>query len=234
MGRQIDLVYNFGAPEEIECPFCHEIIHIAFHDYEFSGWENEEFYQTTYCEDCDKDIRATIKIQANLLTLKIQEDTKENELGRIGLYGSMLGNWRQEVITRLNSEKIGYFDPTNSKWSEINDSNRDEKQEIIDSLVADQQEQIRKSSCIIFYLANGHKESGKAHLSLSSRSELGFLIGAKKQTFLYIEPDFTGRNYLWAMAKLHPDTVTICASLKEATEKAIEFVKEEQKNKEEE
>lgn len=145
----------------------------------------------------------------------------------IALYGSHLGDWRAPLVARLAREGIAYHDPTDAGWQPINEHHGDAEQATIDALVAREHQGMVDATCVVFYLARRARRRGPdgedvelTTLSFASRCELGFLTGRGVLTFVYIEPDFEGRNYLWAQIKPYPNVVR-CASLDDALDRAI-------------
>lgn len=145
----------------------------------------------------------------------------------IALYGSHLGDWRAPLVARLAREGIAHHDPTDAGWRQVDAHNGDAKQRDIDALVAREHRGMAAATCVVFYLARRARLRGDdgeeveaTTLSLASRCELGFLTGRGVLTFVFIEPDFEGRNYLWAQMKPYPNAVR-CASLDDALGRAI-------------
>ncbi|HEU4404955.1 MAG TPA: nucleoside 2-deoxyribosyltransferase domain-containing protein [Polyangiaceae bacterium] len=143
----------------------------------------------------------------------------------IALYGSHSGDWREPLKARLEREGVAYYDPTDEGWRRITPENGDERQAEIDALVANEHAALRGATCVVFHLARRLRVGGVVHddqttLALASRAELGFVTGRGVVTFVHIEPDVEGRNYLWAQMKPYPHMVR-CASLDEALERAL-------------
>jgi hypothetical protein len=143
----------------------------------------------------------------------------------IALYGSHSGDWREALKARLGREGVACYDPTDERWQAINPSNGDERQAEVDAIVAKEHVALRGATCVIFHLARRRRVGGVVHddqttLALASRVELGFVTGRGVVTFVHIEPDVEGRNYLWAQMKPYPHLVR-CASLDEALDRAL-------------
>lgn len=160
---------------------------------------------------------------------QFKERNKMSTNHYVGLYGSFIGNWCEIVQTKLDDANIKYHNLISSEWNGITESNGDEKQQQIDSLVSQELDGILGASCVLLHLERQEKRNGQlieaTSLSLASHCEIGFLAGRKIDTFLHIEPDVAGRNYLWAFAKQHSAIITICSSLDEAIEQSINFMK---------
>lgn len=150
----------------------------------------------------------------------------------VGLYGSHTGPWRRPVIRKLQQAGIRYFDPTDSAaWSEINDDNGDEKQPQVDELVEKQHQGMLQAQCVVFHLARWRDPadpSGKKDevCAFAARCELGFLTGRGIPTFVHIDNDVLGRNYLWAEMKLYAH-MHRCDSLEDAADQAIAFMEDQ-------
>lgn len=146
----------------------------------------------------------------------------------VALYGNNADSWRTDiVIPILKKYNIPYFDPKNKGWENICEENGDEKQDLIDSLVEREHEALLNCKCVIFYLCKQVKQNkipvdGWKTYSLASRVEIGFLTGAGIKTFVFVEPDVEGRNYIWAQMKPYSNMVR-CNSLEDATIKAINY-----------
>jgi hypothetical protein len=91
-----------------------------------------------------------------------------------------------------------------------------------------------KAGCVIFHLARRKSyyyeenkpnpdDTGKVLTAFAARCELGFLIGRGIQTFVHIEPDVEGRNYLWAAMKNYKHIVR-SQCLEGAVGQAIKYV----------
>ncbi|HSK77594.1 MAG TPA: hypothetical protein VLQ45_14175 [Thermoanaerobaculia bacterium] len=148
----------------------------------------------------------------------------------VGLYGSHSGDWRDEVAGIFEAEGVAFYDPTDPRWKGIDEKNGDEKQELIDLLVAEQHKALNGAACVVFHLArwetrNGVTDKAREKPALAARCEIGFLAGRGIRTFVHVEPDVEGRNYLWAQIALYPHTEK-CDSLESAVHSAIAFVKE--------
>jgi hypothetical protein len=147
----------------------------------------------------------------------------------VAVYGSNSGDWRDGVIAALAAAGIPWFDPSNAGWATIDAANGDARQAEIDALVALEHRGMLGASCVIFHLGFrkiiGGVPTGGTTLALASRCELGFLTGRGIRTFAHVEPDVEGRNYLRAQMALYPDWMSRCASLDEATTRAIAFMR---------
>jgi hypothetical protein len=147
----------------------------------------------------------------------------------VALYGSQSGDWRDRVTSTLDAAGIASLDPTDAGWHGIDASNSDLRQAEIDALVAQEHLGMIRAACVVFHLARrrvvGGRETGDTTLALASRCELGFLTGRGIRTFVHLEQDVEGRNYLWAQIALYPGWMTRCATLDEATARAIAFVR---------
>jgi len=141
----------------------------------------------------------------------------------IGLFGSHSGDWRARCAAFMDERGIAWFDPTDPAWADINAENGDEKQALIDDLVARQHRGILGAACVVYHLA-ARNQTGEPIAAFAARCELGFLTGRGTPTFAHIEPDVVGRNYLWAQMKPYPH-MTRCHSLDEALAQAAAFVK---------
>jgi len=51
------------------------------------------------------------------------------------------------------------------------------------------------------------------------------MAGRGVETFVHVEPDAQGRNYLWAAVKCYPAHLVRCDSLEEAVRRAIARMK---------
>lgn len=147
----------------------------------------------------------------------------------VGLYGSHGGDWREGVKASLTAEGIAFHDPIDGGWAGIDGTNGDARQADIDALVAREHLGMRGAACVIVHLEQRTvihgRPTGGTTLSLASRCEIGFLAGRGIRTFVHIEPDVEGRNYLWAVVAFYPTSMARCASLDEATALAIAFMK---------
>lgn len=152
----------------------------------------------------------------------------------IGLFGSHSGDWRALCSQRLDAAGVAWFDPTDPRWQGINADNGDEQQELIDELVAEQHRGMRDAACVIYHLASRRTyrlaydelpaDAGAPVAALAARCELGFLTGRGIPTFAHIEPDVTGRNYLWAQMRPYEHMVR-CATLDDALTRALDFMR---------
>jgi hypothetical protein len=131
----------------------------------------------------------------------------------VALYGSQAGDWRKISAKLLEESGVAWHDPTDPRWEEITHENGDTKQELIDELVAEQHRGMQDASCVIYHLAS-------QTTALAARCELGFLTGKGIRTFVHVESDVEGRNYLWAQIKPYPHMVR-CATLAEALREAV-------------
>ena len=152
----------------------------------------------------------------------------------VGLYGSHSGDWRSICVRAFNDHQIPYYDPTDLQWKLVSDENGDSYQTLINRLVAKQHRGILNASCVVFHLAREKAyyfeenkpipdDTGKILTAFAARCELGFLIGRGIQTFVHIEPNVEGRNYLWAAMKNYPQ-LTRCHTLEDAIGEAIRYI----------
>lgn len=155
----------------------------------------------------------------------------------VGLYGSHSGDWRSICISAFNHHQIPWYDPTDERWKLITEENGDSYQTLINSLVAKQHRGILNASCIVFNLARkksyyykenkpNPSDTRKILTAFAARCELGFLIGRDIQTFVHIEPNVVGRNYLWAAMKNYSH-ITRCRTLKDAIGEAVSYMRSE-------
>ncbi len=56
----------------------------------------------------------------------------------------------------FDAASVAYFDPIDARWQEINADNGDDKQALIDELVAEQHRGMRDAACVIYQLASRH------------------------------------------------------------------------------
>lgn len=152
----------------------------------------------------------------------------------VGLYGSHSGDWRSICVRAFNNHQIPWYDPTDEQWKVISDKNGDNYQTLINRLVAKQHRGMSNAGCIIFHLARvksyyyeenkpNPDDTGKILTAFAARCELGFLIGNGIPTFVHIEPDVEGRNYLWAAMKNYKH-VTRSRTLEDAIGDAITII----------
>jgi hypothetical protein len=145
----------------------------------------------------------------------------------IALYGTNSGDWRAAIEARLTAAGIAFFDPTDKRWASINDDNGDALQPLVDQLVAREHQGMRSAVCVIFHVARRKRSdgafTGETTNGFASRAELGFLAGQGIRTFVHVETDVLGRNYLWALCALYPETLVRVADLEEAAERATRF-----------
>ncbi len=142
----------------------------------------------------------------------------------VALYGSNSGDWRAAIAARLDAANIPWFDPTNDEWNGIDWHNGDALQAKIDRLVKREQDAMLGARCALWHIGRtireGVVDTGKTTEAFACRLELGVLLGRGLRTWVVIEPDVTGRNYLRAAAGAHP-SASVCESDEEATEKLI-------------
>ncbi|MEM6455604.1 MAG: hypothetical protein AAF772_10950 [Acidobacteriota bacterium] len=147
----------------------------------------------------------------------------------VGLFGVYGGDWRTFAARRLDAAGVAYAIPDDDRWQEINHQNGDEKQPLINELVAAQQRMLTEARCVVFYLAQHPRrfladdrpvDPSYTFEALAARCELGVVAGGGVPAFAFIEPDLRGRNYLWALIAQHPH-VHRCASLDEALDRAV-------------
>ena len=152
----------------------------------------------------------------------------------VGLYGSHSGDWRSVCVRALNNHQIPWYDPTDEQWEVISDKNGDSYQTLINRLVAKQHRGMLNASCIIFHLAQRksyYYEENRPNLddrdkllpAFAARCELGFLIGKGIQTYVHIEPDVEGRNYLWAAMRNYTHIVR-SKSLEDSIGQATKYI----------
>jgi hypothetical protein len=152
----------------------------------------------------------------------------------VGLYGSHSGDWRSVCVKALDNHQIPWYIPTDEQWKAISDKNGDSYQGLINRLVAKQHRGMLNASCVIFHLARRKSyhygenkpkpdDTRKVLTAFAARCELGFLIGRGIQTFVHIEPNVEGRNYLWAAMKNYTHIVR-SQSLEDATGQAIRYI----------
>jgi len=153
----------------------------------------------------------------------------------VSLYGSQSGDWREVCKTRLDAAGVAWKDPTDPRWQGITHENGDAMQKLIDELVADQHQGLLDATCVVYHLAArveysntrnipNPDDTGSQVVALAARCELGFLTGRGIPTFVHIEPDVVGRNYLWAQMKPYPHMVR-CDNLAEAAQKAVLYIR---------
>jgi len=131
----------------------------------------------------------------------------------VALYGSLGAEWRHRAKVLLDAARVPWHDPTDARWEGITRENGDAHQGLINQLVAEEHEALLGASCVVFHLAGNTP-------SLAARFELGMLAGRGLETFVHVEPDAEGRNYVWAVTTLYPHLVR-CDSLEEAVRRAI-------------
>lgn len=131
----------------------------------------------------------------------------------VALYGSHGEDWRRRARLRLDAANVRWHDPTDSRWEGITHENGDQHQQLIDQLVDEEHRGLLGAGCVIYQLTGGQP-------SLAARFELGLLSGKGIETFVYVEPEALGRNYIWAALRLYPHLVR-CDSLEEAVQRAI-------------
>ncbi|HEY8188378.1 MAG TPA: hypothetical protein VIF64_20075 [Pyrinomonadaceae bacterium] len=154
----------------------------------------------------------------------------------VALYGSHSGNWREACIKLLSHNNLLWYDPSDQRWSDITNENGDQMQPLINRLVAKEQRGLMQARCVVFHLSHPVASSATRRKRaretrnddenfLAARCELGFLIGRGIPTFVHIDSDVEGRNYLWAAIKISPSLIR-CRSLLEATKRAIQYMKD--------
>lgn len=134
----------------------------------------------------------------------------------VALYGSTGEAWRRQAQALLDAAKVPWHDPTDARWQGITHENGDLHQGLIDQLVREEHEGLLHAGCVVFHFTGGTD----APVSLAARFELGLLAGRGIPTYVHVEPEVQGRNYLWAALALHPHLVR-CDSLEEAVRRAI-------------
>ncbi len=142
----------------------------------------------------------------------------------VALYGSNSGDWRTVVTRALDAKGIAWFDPTNDEWNAIHSHNGDALQATIDRLVKREQDALLGARCAIWHIGRTIRErgadTGKTTEAFASRLELGVLLGRGLKTWVVVERDVTGRNYLRAAVSAHA-SAELCESDEEAVERAI-------------
>ena len=135
----------------------------------------------------------------------------------VGLYGSLGEDWRCRAKALLDVARVPWHDPSDSRWQGITLENGDQHQALINELVAEEHEGLLKAGCVVYQLTGGSEPPS----SLAARFELGLLTGRGIDTFVHVEPEALGRNYIWAAVKQYPHLVR-CDSVEEAVQRAIE------------
>jgi hypothetical protein len=133
----------------------------------------------------------------------------------VALYGSHGAGWRLRAKALLDAAHVPWHDPSDARWEGITHENGDANQGVIDGLVAEEQDALLGAGCVVFHFAGNQP-------SLAARFELGVLAGRGVRTFVHVEPDAQGRNYLWAAVKCYRPHLEPCDSLEEAVRRAIE------------
>jgi hypothetical protein len=145
----------------------------------------------------------------------------------VALYGSNSGDWRVPVVSALDDARVHWFDPTTPEWDAINWENGDALQPTIDRLVQREQDALEGAACVLWYIARrvrrDGQETGETTIALASRLELGVVLGRGSPTFVVIEDDVVGRNYLRAVVRRFGAKAIMCESLDEATSRVIAF-----------
>ena len=148
----------------------------------------------------------------------------------VGLYGSHSSPWRAECIRQLDVQGVAWFDPTDERWDDISFESGAQNRPLIAELVKNEIEALRQAACVVLHFAAAlgpdDRRSGKdlpVSPSLASRFELGLLAGLGTPTFLHVEAQVLGRDYLWAAANLHENIID-CKSLDQAVQSAISIV----------
>lgn len=142
----------------------------------------------------------------------------------VALYGSNSGDWRKAVTPALDAANIPWFDPTNDEWDGIDWHNGDALQAKIDRLVKREQDALLGARCAIWHIGKriieADVDTGKTTEAFASRLELGVLLGRGLKTWVVVEDDVTGRNYLRAAVAAHP-SASLCSNDQEAAERTI-------------
>lgn len=138
----------------------------------------------------------------------------------VALYGSHAGDWRQRCIERLEAAGVPWHDPSDPSWQGITHDNGDRLQDLVDRLVEEEQRGLLEAGAVVFHLAGGPDPPA----SLASRVELGLLAGREIPTFVHVDPEALGRNYVWATLRLHSHLAR-CESLEEAVDGAVESLR---------
>jgi hypothetical protein len=142
----------------------------------------------------------------------------------IALYGSNTGAWRAKITPLFDAAQIPWFDPTNNEWDAINWSNGDRLQPTIDRLVKREQDALLGARCALWHIGRtifeGDTPTEKTTEAFASRLELGVLLGRGLKTWVVIEDDVTGRNYLRAAVAAHA-SAELCTDDRDAVKRAV-------------
>lgn len=147
--------------------------------------------------------------------------------GYVAVFGSHTGDWRVRAHAELRAAGLQVGDPRDPRWRGLTRRNGDRHQGLIDRLVANQHALLLGAACVLFHLGStwtdeaGHRRRSPAY---AARTEIGFLTGRGIPTFVHIEPDLTGRNYLWAQLRLYPH-MRSCATLEDACAAVVTFMR---------
>ena len=149
----------------------------------------------------------------------------------VGLFGNWQREgsgtpWRADAARRFTREGFAWFDPTQSGWTGLDESNGDALQSRIDALVAHEQEALTRCACAVMYIVTPPlRPDGTApETPLASRVELGELVQMVTPTFVFLGADVKGRNYLRAVIARAPH-VTLCNSLDDALGRAADHLR---------
>ncbi|MCY1083647.1 nucleoside 2-deoxyribosyltransferase domain-containing protein [Archangium lansingense] len=135
----------------------------------------------------------------------------------VGLFGSAGEDWRRRAKVLLDAANVPWHDPSDPRWQGITHENGDQHQVLINKLVAEEHQGLLRAGCVVYQLTGGSEPPA----SLAARFELGLLAGRGLITFVHVEPEALGRNYIWAVLKQYPHLVR-CDSLEDAVQRAIE------------
>src|SRR5690349_12919971 len=99
----------------------------------------------------------------------------------VALYGSQSGGWREQCINLLSGRNLAWYDPTDERWSDISAENGDQRQSLIDGLVAKEMRGLLQANCVIFNLSNGfsYPTTGGRHTTKQGTQESGYSLAAR-------------------------------------------------------
>lgn len=130
----------------------------------------------------------------------------------VALYGSHVGEWRQEVAGILEAGGVPFYDPRDPRWRNVTEETGDELQDVVDELVEVQRRALLGAAAVLFYVARADGNSPAARFELGMLSRM-----PETPVFVHITEDTVGRNYLFAQVKLSPH-FRWCPSLLAAAE----------------
>ncbi len=172
------------------------------------------------------------KVDVLLLDCDLKSDSLKHHLASalapqpgfryLCLLGSVGSAWRTTAHAFCEQRRIPCHDTLDPAWESISHENGDARQGEIDALVAKQQ-QLIAGAAAVYYQLDAQDEKGIPLAAHAARCELGYLTGIQKPTFVYIDPNVIGRNYLKAQAR-HHDHIHIFESGPAALEAACAFV----------